>query len=89
MPALSPKNYFSFGFFALLFYDFFIHLGRFSQTAIPVCAVPMAAVALAYRGLGFIVSLVSACLEVSLCCSDLDTMILRWHSNLHVPHILE
>lgn len=55
---------------------FFKHLVGFSRMAIPVCIAPMAAVALAYRGLGFIMSLVPGCLEVPLCCSDLDAVIL-------------
>lgn len=56
---------------------------------IPVCTALMAAVALAYRGLGFIVSLVQGCLEVSLCGSGLDTVILTISSNHYIPHILE
>ena len=57
--------------------------------AIPICPVLRAAVALAYKYLGFIVSLVPGCLEVSLCHSDLDTVILRRSSNFQIPHILK
>lgn len=44
---------------------------------------------LAYRGLSFRVSLVPGYLETSHCCSDLDAMILTWHSNLYIPPIPE
>lgn len=50
--------------------------------AIPICPALRAAVALAYKYLGFIVSLVPGRLDVSLCCSDPDTVIdpISFHS---------
>lgn len=60
-----------------------------SQMVTPICPVLRAAIALAYKYLGFIVSLVPGCLEVSLCCSDPDTVILRWSSNFQIPHVLK
>lgn len=65
LPITLQKNYFPLGFVLYIF----IRLEGFCQMATCV-AVP-----LAYRGLGFIMSLVPKCLEISLCRADLDTVI--------------